>query len=272
MMYQYGIKRCDGAIRKVHIALSQRLVSLISTREMLRGESPVYIKQRCGYLFAIVFLIGSIALNGWVWDKFSPSLQQDNRIVIASDVQSMSMPTPQSSVESISTPTPRSNVQSTSIPIPQLGLDMHAGARLLIPAIGVDAPVEPVGVLSNGALDVPEKNQWTGVGWYKDGPIPGQLGSAIVDGHLDRPGGVPAVFWNLNRLHIGDIVTVMGAQGQALYFCVVQLQAYRPDAAPLDKIFGDASGPYLNLVTCDGQWISSEHQTTLRLVVYTKKV
>ncbi len=27
--------------------------------------------------------------------------------------------------------------------------------------------------------------------------------------------------------------------------------------------------PFLNLITCAGDWIPSQHQTTLRLVVYT---
>jgi LPXTG-site transpeptidase (sortase) family protein len=149
---------------------------------------------------------------------------------------------------------------------------MRSGARLLIPVIGVDAPVESVGVLPNGALNVPQKNRWTGVGWYKDGPVPGQIGSAIIDGHLNRPGGVPAVFWHLNRLHRGDRVTIVDAQGQALHFSVVQVQAYQPDKAPLKKIYGDNSGMYLNLITCAGPWIPSQHQTAERLVVYTKKV
>jgi LPXTG-site transpeptidase (sortase) family protein len=145
-------------------------------------------------------------------------------------------------------------------------------AHLLIPAIGIDAPIEAVRVLSNGELNVPQKNQWTGVGWYKDGPVPGQAGSAVIDGHLDRPGGAPAVFWNLNQLQRGDMVMVVGAQGQAVHFQVVQLQTYQPDAAPLERIYGDTSGTHLNLITCAGSWISSQHQMAERLVVYTKIV
>ena len=148
---------------------------------------------------------------------------------------------------------------------------MATGAHLLIPAIGVDAPVEDVGV-TNGTLNVPKKNQWTGVGWYKDGPVPGQAGSAVIDGHLDRPGGAPAVFWKLNLLHAGDLVTVTAGQGRALHFRVMQVQAYQPSSAPLAKIYGDKSGTYLNLITCAGEWIPSQHQTTERLVVYTKLV
>lgn len=230
---------------------------------MLKEESSVYVKQCYGYLFTLLFLIGNIALGCWIWDKFSSLRQQDDRVV--------TMPAAHTHVGVVaSTPTPYAHMRvgAAACPCP---IEMNAGARLLIPAIGIDAPVEPVGVLSNGVLNVPQINQWTGVGWYKDGPVPGQAGSAIIDGHLDRPGGSPAVFWNLHQLQRGDMVMVVDAQGQTLHFQVVQLQAYQPNVAPLEKIYGDTSGIHLNLITCDGPWISSQHQTAERLVVYTEK-
>ncbi|HEY4386750.1 MAG TPA: class F sortase, partial [Ktedonobacteraceae bacterium] len=70
------------------------------------------------------------------------------------------------------------------------------GARLEIPAIALVAPIEDVGIRNDGSMEVPHHNQWEGVGWYKFGAFPGERGSAVIDGHLDRPGGYPAVFWN----------------------------------------------------------------------------
>lgn len=141
--------------------------------------------------------------------------------------------------------------------------------RLVIPAIEVNAPVEPVSVLPGGQLEVPKKNQWEGVGWFEKGPQPGARGSAVIDGHLDRPGGVPAVFWRLHELHPGDTVQIVSASGKTLHFRVKAVQTYRPQDAPINKIFTDTSGTYLNLITCAGEWIAAEHQTSLRLVVYT---
>jgi LPXTG-site transpeptidase (sortase) family protein len=141
--------------------------------------------------------------------------------------------------------------------------------RLVIPAISVNAPIESVGVVAGGYLGVPTQNQWDGVGWYEAGPYPGDRGSAVIDGHLDRPGGLPAVFWNLHNLHIGDMVMVVDSTGKTLHFRVFDMENYSPQNAPTNKIFNDTSGSYLNLITCAGQWIPSQHQTTLRLVVYT---
>jgi sortase (surface protein transpeptidase) len=141
--------------------------------------------------------------------------------------------------------------------------------RLLIPAIGVNAPIESVGILLNGELAVPTLEPWEDVGWYKSGPRPGERGSAVIDGHLDRLGGSPAVFWRLRDMHVGNEVMVIDASGKTLRFHVTGIAFYSPQNAPIQEIFGNDSGIYLNLITCAGDWIPSQHQTNLRLVVYT---
>lgn len=148
--------------------------------------------------------------------------------------------------------------EATAIPI-----------RLLIPSIDVNAIVEPVGVLPNDDLATPTGSPWDDVGWYKSGPAPGERGSAVIDGHLDRPGGYPAVFWHLRDVHVGDNVMVIAAQGKTVLFRVTRLALYPPQDAPLQEIFGNTAGTHLNLITCAGDWIPSQSQTTLRLVVYT---
>jgi sortase (surface protein transpeptidase) len=141
--------------------------------------------------------------------------------------------------------------------------------RLIIPAIDVNAAVEPVGVLSNGDLATAAKNPWDDVGWFESGTHPGKLGSAVIDGHLDRPGGYPAVFWHLREMRIGDVVMVVDAGGKTLRFHVIGIVFYPSQNAPVQQIFGNAGGSFLNLITCAGDWIPRQHQTTLRLVVYT---
>ena len=141
--------------------------------------------------------------------------------------------------------------------------------RLIIPAISIDAPIEGVGTQSNADLATPTQNPWQNVGWYKQGPQPGERGSAVIDGHLDRPGGFPAVFWHLRDLHIGDEVLVKNTSGKTLRFQVTRIALYPPQDAPIQDIFGNWGGTYLNLITCAGDWIPSQHQTNLRLVVYT---
>lgn len=160
---------------------------------------------------------------------------------------------------------------SSAVATPTQGT-MKNPARLIIPSIGVIAPVETVGILSSGDLATPTQNPWDHVGWYETGPRPGDVGSAVIDGHLDRPGGYPAVFWNLRALHVGDNVVVMDTGGKSWTFRVTRVALYPPQQAPVQEIFGNNAGHYLNLITCAGDWIPSQHQTTLRLVVFTTLV
>ncbi len=157
----------------------------------------------------------------------------------------------------------------TSLPDTSVQDTTTRPVHLLVPSIKVNAFVEPVGVLANGDLDTPTQNPWYNVGWYRSGTPPGEQGSAVIDGHLDRPGGTPAVFWNLRHIHAGDAVIVIDAQGRSIHFHVTRVAFYQPQAAPLQEIFGNNGGTYLNLITCAGDWIPSERQTTLRQVVYT---
>jgi LPXTG-site transpeptidase (sortase) family protein len=157
-------------------------------------------------------------------------------------------------------------IAPTPTPVPLI-----AGARITIASVGMNAPLENVGVASDGSLAVPKINPWTDAGWYQFGPYPGSRGSAVIDGHLDRPGGSPAVFWNLKRLKLGDSVIFTNAQGKAFHFKVTAMRYLAPNA-PTASIFNTTSGAYLNLITCAGTWIPVQHQTTLRLVVYTTLV
>ncbi len=214
------------------------------------------LNQRYWYAFAILFLLGSIALGSWAWSHFQGSLGP--AVNNTGTHQGSSGNSSQSGAQNTG------RVRSA--------LDLSKGGHLIIPEVGINAPVEPVGVLKDGKLGVPTRNSWTGVGWYQGGPKPGEQGSAVIDGHLDRPGGSPAVFWRLRDLHIGDKIMVTDVQGRTLRFQVMKMHYYTPQDAPTDKIFGDNSGTYLNLITCAGTWVPKLQETSQRLVVYTKQV
>ena len=151
----------------------------------------------------------------------------------------------------------------------QTPVDELQPVTLGVPSVGINSFIEPLGTLPNGDMATPTQNPWVDSGWYSAGPHPGEQGSAVIDGHLDRPGGAPAVFWYLRNIHAGDAVYVTEKNGAQLRFHVTHIAYYAPQDAPLQDIFGNRSGTYLNLITCAGDWIPDQHQTTLRLVVYT---
>ncbi|GCE26908.1 hypothetical protein KDA_23920 [Dictyobacter alpinus] len=167
-------------------------------------------------------------------------------------------------------PTPTPTSTPTPAPTPKPIMNVTDPVHIRIPAINVDTDIEPVGVLPTGNMDTPQNNPWDGTGWYSSGTKPGEKGSAVIDGHVDRPGGGPAIFWNLRNMKPGDKVIITTKSGQQLTFSTTKREAIPPKQDFLQGIFGDSSGSYLNLITCAGVWIPSENQTSLRMVVYTK--
>ncbi|WP_100012725.1 class F sortase [Lentibacillus sediminis] len=137
-------------------------------------------------------------------------------------------------------------------------------ATLEIPAIDVTAPVETVGVLENGQMGVPAETK--NVGWFEPGFRPGTKGNAVLAGHVDSKTG-PAVFYHLEDLQPGDEIVVNNENGESLTFTVQDLTSYPRNEAPIEEIFGNTDGRYLNLITCVGTFDQSAGTHDKRLVV-----
>ncbi len=137
-------------------------------------------------------------------------------------------------------------------------------SRLVIPAIGVDAAVEAVGLDAQGRMAAPART--TDVGWYQLGAVPGDAGDAVMDGHLDWWNG-PAVFWRLSQLRAGDRVTVVRADGTKVDFLVDSSQTVPYDAS-LPNLFTEVGPPTLTLITCAGAWDAGRATYLQRLVVH----
>lgn len=143
-----------------------------------------------------------------------------------------------------------------------------AGLRLTIPTLALDAPVESVGVLTSGALALPQHHRWDGVGLYGQGAAPGGIGSAVIDGYQSRPDGKPAIFARLNELHVGDEITLLNQDNTIMSFHVLSVQSYLPDQAPISSIFGDSSGSYLNLISTNATKTSAPGRQTIVHTVF----
>lgn len=144
--------------------------------------------------------------------------------------------------------------------------------RIVIPALGIDAPVQPVGLAPDGtgAMDVP--SNFTDVGWYTAGVRPGMRGSAVMAGHYNGRGVPEAVFYDLDTLQIGDKVVVMSEERIEDIFVVVKIATYEYDA-PTDEVFVSTDGKArLNLITCGGEWLPEVDLYRHRTVVFTEQL
>lgn len=139
--------------------------------------------------------------------------------------------------------------------------------RLVIPKIGVDAHVQHVGIAKSGNMAVP--TTYADVGWFRLGTVPGQIGSAVIDGHVDNGFGLPAVFKRLSELEEGDDVYVITKTGLRLHFKVQEIGNYAYEEVPADRLFTRGDAPRLNLITCEGTWLPKKKMYDSRRVVYT---
>ncbi|MGS0688528.1 class F sortase [Nakamurella sp. GG22] len=128
--------------------------------------------------------------------------------------------------------------------------------RIELPTLGVQAPVIPAGVDSEGVMEIP-KNVGE-VGWYRFGPAPGAAaGSSVLTGHVDDYQQGVGVFGRLGDLNPGDVVRVSDEKGVRREFSVVSREEWPKDQVPLDRLFDRGGKSRLVLITCGGSFNES---------------
>ena len=147
-------------------------------------------------------------------------------------------------------------------------------ARLKIPNINVDASIKSMGLTPEGIMEIP--NNIVDVGWFTGSPRPGEKGNAILTGHVAQiRGGVltkPGVFYDLNKLRVGDKLYVLDDEEISLEFVVREIRSYDPAADATYVFISSDGGAHLNLITCEGTWNPAQLSYSQRLVIFTDAV
>ncbi len=135
--------------------------------------------------------------------------------------------------------------------------------RVRIARIGLNAPVS---TLDPGRGLAGPANPAV-AGWFSQGPAPGDVGPAVIIGHLDSDHG-PAVFWRLSQVRSGDEVIVTRADGSTARFAVRRVARYSRARFPSSEVFGPRQGPELRLITCAGTFNFLTREYSDNVVVY----
>jgi LPXTG-site transpeptidase (sortase) family protein len=141
--------------------------------------------------------------------------------------------------------------------------------KLVIPSLGISSGIQYVGLTADGNMDTPKSA--VDVAWYKLGPKPGDVGNAVIAGHINTRYSAHGVFEHLEDLAAGDTVSVVTKGGDTLKFRVTG-KKFLPYDAPSSEVFGTSSGRHLNLITCAGTWQADKHVYDKRLVIFTELV
>jgi len=128
-----------------------------------------------------------------------------------------------------------------------LGYSLPVTVR--IPALSLHAHIIRLGLAADGTVQVPSNT--VQVGWYDLGPTPGQMGDAVLLGHVDSYRG-PGVFFSLRTLTSGRHIEVTRRDGHTATFSVISVRQYAKSAFPSQLVYGNHGVSELVLVTCGG--------------------
>lgn len=153
-------------------------------------------------------------------------------------------------------PTPKTSKGTATTPKPiDFGpvLPSSPPVALDIPAIDVHSTsIVDLGFADDGSIEVPRDP--SAPGWFTPGPSPGQLGPAVIAGHVDSTEG-PAVFYELGGLQRGDRVKVTRADASVATFVVDQVSVFPKANFPTHRVYGNTtSRAELRLITCGGTY------------------
>ena len=104
-------------------------------------------------------------------------------------------------------------------------------ARMKIPSLGIDYPIEELALKPNNEMDTPH-GYWTNIGWYYIYDKPGFLGNAFFSAHVNYE-GKDGPFAKLAKANKDDEIDIQMADGGPMYkYRIFKKQRY--DVATID--------------------------------------
>lgn len=138
-----------------------------------------------------------------------------------------------------------------------------------IPSLGVSSEVMDLGLRPDGSMEVPPGAY--PAGWYTAAPTPGELGPAILAGHVNW-NGEQGVFFELHKMTPGNEITVRRRDGSTALFGVDNVAQYPKNEFPTEAVYGNIDHAGLRLITCGGIFDSSADSYLDNIVVYASLI
>lgn len=171
-------------------------------------------------------------------------------------------------------PTPAPSAAGKIGPVTAKGPSLHQSPpeSVAIPAIGVRSNLLHLGRNEDGTMQVPNLNtQASEAAWYKYSVTPGEIGTSVIEGHVDSYRGA-AVFFRLGTLRPGDHIDVTLADGITAVFRVTGVREYTKDEYPASIIYGASDYAALRVITCGGAFDYATGHYLSSVVVFASLV
>jgi hypothetical protein len=167
-------------------------------------------------------------------------------------------------------PSPAASAAGTTRPDGGKGPSLRHSVpvSVTIPAIGVRSSLLRLGLNPDGTIQVPSLvTSADEAAWYKYSVTPGQIGTSVIEGHVDSYDG-PAVFFRLGALRPGNKIDVTLADGVTAVFRVTGVREYAKTEFPTTMVYGPADFAALRLITCGGAFDSATGHYLSSVVVF----
>lgn len=158
---------------------------------------------------------------------------------------------------------------ATAGTFPQQQMAPAVPVRVRLPALGINSTLMDLGLNPDGSLEVPPGA--FPAGWYTGAPTPGEVGPAVIAGHVDWAGG-PGVFHDLADIALADEILVDRADGTVAVFHVTSIETANKDSFPTDRVYGDTTRAEVRLITCGGDWDSRKGSYKENTIVFAELV
>ncbi|MDT8915436.1 class F sortase [Amycolatopsis sp. PS_44_ISF1] len=150
---------------------------------------------------------------------------------------------------------------------PAAGLSRSVPVSIDVPSIDAHSSLVSLGLNPDKTVQVPPVDQPLQAGWYSYGPTPGQVGPAVVLGHIDG-NHQKGIFWRLHEVKKGDRITVGRQDGTKAGFTVSKVDQIAKQSFPTEAVYGNTTMPEIRLITCGGAFDASAHSYLDNIIVY----
>lgn len=101
-------------------------------------------------------------------------------------------------------------------------------------------------------MEVPPDAPGAPAAWYNGSPTLGDVGPAVLYGHVNATDGGPGVLADLRSLGSGDVIKATRKDGTTAVCAFDPGEQYLKAEFPTEKVYRNTQGAELRLITCDG--------------------
>lgn len=150
------------------------------------------------------------------------------------------------------------------------GVDRQTPWEFILPSARIRANIVRVGLTPSNAFGAPDNPQV--IGWWENGPAPGEPGNVLLDGHrdfTDTDGNVgTGVCWLLPETVAGDFLIIRDNEARTNYlYTVIETTSVAWNDQSGVAYLQPTREAILTLVTCEGSFDEGTHNYSNRRIV-----